>query len=102
MDNNKKSVLSKFRNANASPEVIGQDIMALERFSENTRHMIVCDVYTWNCPVGDKGQRIRIFLTDEGYQEALRSQDRGEMKIKKHACVSKGHLSYDKPEHGEI
>ena len=32
--------------------------------------MIVYEVLTWECPVGDKGERIRIFLTDEGYRQA--------------------------------
>ncbi len=102
MTSDKKSVIDTLRNAEASPKITGHDSMALERFAEDTRHMIVFDVLTWDCPVGDKGQRVRIFLTDEGYQQALRSQERGDMKIKKHACVSKGHLSFDKSERGEI
>lgn len=101
MNSNKKSVLDSLRNANTSKEVTGHDIMALERFMENTRHMIIFDVLTHECPVGDKGQRVRIFLSDEGYQKALRSQARCEMIIKKHARVSKGHLYYDKPNREE-
>jgi len=76
--------------------------MALERFAEDIRHMIVFDVLTWDCPVGDKDERIRIFLTDEGYQKALQSQERGEMKIRKHARIRGGHLFYDKLERKEI
>jgi len=102
MNSDKKSVLASIRNANPPPPITGQDIMALERFAEDTQHMIVFDVLTWECPVGDKGERIRIFLTDEGYQQALQSQERGEMKIKKHACVRGGHLFYDKLERNEI
>ncbi len=71
MNNDKKIVLDTLRNAEKVPEVAGQDIMALERFAEDTRHMIIFDVLTWECPVGDKGQRVRIFLTDEGYQNTL-------------------------------
>jgi hypothetical protein len=77
----------------------GQDFMALERFAEDTRHMIVFDVLTWDCPVGDKGQRVRIFLTDVGYTKALASEGRGEMKIVRHARVHKGDIFYDAPEH---
>jgi hypothetical protein len=79
--------------------ITGQDLMALERFAEDTRHMIVFDVLTWDCPVGDKGQRVRIFLTDEGYTKALASEGRGEMKIVRHARVRKGDIFYDAPEH---
>ncbi|MCL2580400.1 MAG: DUF5720 family protein [Oscillospiraceae bacterium] len=34
---------------------------AVERFAEDTRHMIVCDVISRDCPIGDKGRRMRIF-----------------------------------------
>jgi len=54
-----------------SKEITGQGIMDLQRFAEDTRHMIVFDVLEWECPVGDKGKRVRIFLTDEGYKKAL-------------------------------
>jgi hypothetical protein len=46
--------------------IVGQEVTALERFLEDTRHMIIFDVLTWDCPVGDKGERVRVFLTDEG------------------------------------
>ena len=79
-------------------KITDQELMALERFAEDTRHMIVFDVLTWDCPVGDKGERVRIFLTDEGYTKALESEGRGEMKIVRHARVRRGDISYDAPE----
>lgn len=79
-------------------EITGHELMALERFAEDTRHMIVFDVLTWECPVGDKGNRLRIFLTDEGYKQALESEGRGEMKIVRHARVRRGDIFYDAPE----
>ena len=79
-------------------EITGADIMDLQRFDEDTRHMIIFDVLTWDCPVGDKGERARIFLTDEGYTKALESEGRGEMKIVRHARVRKGDIFYDAPE----
>ena len=86
----------------AAPErgkkITGQDEMALERFAEDTRHMIIFDVITWDCPVGDMGERVRIFLTDEGYSQALQSQERGEMKIVRHARVRRGDIVYAAPE----
>lgn len=45
----------------------GHDILALERFMDDTRHMIIFDVLTWKSPVGDKGERLRLFLSDKGY-----------------------------------
>ena len=86
----------------AAPEcgkpIVGQDETAFERFAEDTRHMIIYDVLTWDCPVGDKGERVRIFLSDEGYKQAKESEGRGEMKIIRHARVRRGDLFYDAPE----
>ena len=72
--------------------------MDIARFMEETRHMIIYDVLEWGCPVGDKGERIRIYLSDAGYEKALESVGRGEMKIIKHAKVRRGNLIYDAPE----
>jgi hypothetical protein len=72
--------------------VYGHDLLALERFADTTRHMIEFDVLSWESPVGDKGRRERIFLTDEGYAKARESEKRGEIKIRKHARVIEGHL----------
>ena len=80
--------------------VHGHDLLALERFMDNTRHMIEFDVLKWEAPVGVKGTRERVFLSDEGYEKAQASEKRGEIKIRKHARVIEGHLIYDrKKEH---
>jgi hypothetical protein len=71
--------------------------MALERFGDDTRHMIVFDVLSHSSPVGDKGELMRLFLTDVGYQKAMDSQSREEIKILRHAKVSKGDIFYDRP-----
>ncbi len=42
----------------------GHDYMDLQRFAENTRHMIIFDVLTHDSPVGWKGERTRLFLSD--------------------------------------
>ena len=78
-------------------KITGADLMDLQRFAEDTRHMIIFDVLTWDCPVGDKGKRVRIFLTDEGYKQVLESKGRGEMKIVRHARVRRGDIFYDAP-----
>lgn len=46
-------------------------------------------------PIGDKGDRMRLFLTDEGYGKALKNQGNGHIKIGNHAKVSAGRLRYE-------
>ena len=65
----------------------GHDYMDLQRFAENTRHMIIFDVLTHDSPVGWKGERTRLFLSDIGYEKALDSQANGQIKILSHAKV---------------
>lgn len=90
-------LLDEARKKSGEPVLAGHDIMALERFGEDTRHMIVFDVLSHSSPVGDKGERMRLFLTDAGYQKAMVSQSREEIRILKHAKVSKGDVFYDRP-----
>lgn len=89
-------LIDEARIKSGEPTLAGHDIMALERFAEHTRHMIVFDVLSNSSPVGNKGERMRLFLNDAGYQKALESQSRGEMKMLKHAKVYKGDIFYDK------
>ena len=49
----------------------GHDYMDLARFDESTRHMIIFHVLTHDSPVGDKGDKMRLYLSDKGYQKAL-------------------------------
>ena len=51
--------------------------------------MVVFDVLSFESPVGYKGDKMRLFLTDEGYQKTLENQERGFIKIKNHAKVLK-------------
>ena len=76
----------------------GHDYMDLQRFAENTRHMIIFDVLTNYSPVGWKGERTRLFLSDIGYEKALDSQAKGQIKILSHAKVRNGDLFYDHKE----
>jgi hypothetical protein len=68
-------------------------------FFDTTRHMIEFDVLTHNSPVGDKGYKYRVFLSEEGYQKALSAQKHGDIRIFKHARVIEGHILYDKRKH---
>ena len=92
------SIKEQLQQPGQGKKITGADIMDIARFAEDTRHMIVFDVITWDCPVGDKGERVRIFLSDEGYTKALESEGRDEMKIVRHARVRKGDIFYDAPE----
>ena len=67
------SIKKQLTQPGISKEITGHDAMDIARFMEETRHMIIYDVLEWECPVGDKGERIRIFLSDEGYEKALES-----------------------------
>ena len=88
--------IAEARQRSGAEKLKGHDIMALERFDPEVKHMIVFDVLSGNAPVGDKGDKMRLFLTDAGYQKFLDSQERGEVKLKNHAKVSDGHLHYDR------
>ena len=76
--------------------ITGQSELAVERFMDDTRHMIIFDVLDHRSPIGNKGERLRLFLTDEGYVKAQAAQDRGYIRIKKHAAVIEGHILPDK------
>ena len=84
------------RQESGARKLKGRDIMALERFDPEVKHMIIFDVLSRESPIGDKGHRMRLFLTEAGYKKALESQDRSFIQILNHAKVSQGHLQYDR------
>ena len=84
------------RQESGAQKLEGHDIMALERFGPEVKHMIIFDVLSRESPIGDKGHRMRLFLTEAGYKKALESQDRSFIQILNHAKVSQGHLQYDR------
>ena len=88
-------MLAEARQKSGAQKLSGHDIMALERFDPATRHMIVFDVLTHDSPVGWKGEKMRLFLTDTGYSKALENQEKGHIKIRNHAKVLSGDLHYD-------
>ncbi|ANU49775.1 hypothetical protein ADH76_07670 [Enterocloster clostridioformis] len=52
-------------------------------------------VLTRDSPVGFKGDRMRLFLSDTGYQRAQENQEKGHIRILNHAKVIHGDLFYD-------
>ena len=77
-------------------ELKGHNILAVERFQDSTRWMIEFAVRKPRTPYGSPGDEVRLFLTEDGYQAALLSQQRREIKIKKCAHVIEGHVLYIK------
>ena len=69
----------------------------LERFWDNTRWMIEFSVLRPSTAYGSPGEEMRLFLTEDGYQAALQSQQRREIKIKRYARVIEGHILDFKP-----
>ncbi len=55
------------------PIMQGHGLSGKERFHLETRHMITLEVQK-QCFVGFKGERFRIFLSDEGCRNAKRSE----------------------------
>lgn len=92
-------LLDEARQQSGAPKLAGHDIMGLERFAPDTRHMIVFDVLTHDSPIGWKGEKCRAFLTDQGYQKSLNNEQLGHIKIRNHAKVVAGHLHYDRKGH---
>ena len=78
-------------------ELKGHNILAVERFWDNTRWKIEFRVQQPHAAYGSPGDEIRLFLTEDGYQAALASQQRREIKIKRYARVVEGHILDFKP-----
>ena len=62
-------------------ELKGHNILAVERFWDNTRWMIEFSVLRPSTAYGSPGDEMRLFLTEDGYQTALQSQQRREFRI---------------------
>ena len=90
-------LLAQARQSSGAEQLKGHDIMALERFDPEVRHMVIFDVLSGDSPVGDKGDRMRLFLTDVGYGKFKDRQEKGEIRIQNHAKAAPGgHLHYDR------
>ena len=91
-------LMERKRIQDGAKEYQGHTYMDLARFDDATKHMIIFDVLTHDSPVGWKGERTRLFLSDIGYEKALDSQAKGQIKILSHAKVRNGDLFYDHKE----
>ena len=77
-------------------ELKGHNILAVERFRDNTRWMIEFSVLRPGS-YGSPGDEVRLFLAEDGYQAALLCQQRRDIKIKRYARVIEGHILDFKP-----
>lgn len=91
-------LMEEMRLKAGAKEYAGHSFMDLNRFADDTRHMIIFDVLTTDSPIGWKGERTRLFLTEEGYKKLLDNEQKGHIKILNHAKVSHGNLHYDRKE----
>ncbi len=90
-------LLAEARQHSGAEQLKGHDIMELERFDPEVCHMVIFDVLSGDSLVGEKGDRMRLFLTDAGYRKFLDRQERGEIVIQNHARVAQGgRLRYDR------
>ena len=95
-EQNNNSIRQRLAVAKAQEQILqGHDLSGKERFRPETRHMIMVEVQK-QCFVGFKGERFRFYLSDEGYRNAKRSEQEGEIKIKSHAAVVAGKLYPDR------
>ena len=74
----------------------GHDLLAVERFKDATHHMIIFDILSRDTPYGEKGQRMRLFLTDSEYTQAQAAHKARTIKILRHAFIIEGHIVPDK------
>ncbi len=78
-------MLAEARQRSGAEQLKGHDIMALERFDPEVRHMVIFEVLSGDSFAGSKGDRVRLFLTDAGYQKFKGRQEQGEIRIENHA-----------------
>ena len=76
--------------------ITGDDLLAVERFRDDTSHMIEYLALT-DCSMGRSGQYIRRFLSEDGYAGALKAQQERNIRIRRHFRVIEGHILPDKP-----
>ena len=62
----------------------GHDLLAVERFRDDTRHMIEFEVLKDDNLIALRGETARLFLNERGYQRALH--------IISHALVIERHI----------
>ena len=91
-------LMEETRIMEGAQEYSGHEYLDLNRFAEDTRHMVIFDVLSDESVIGWKGERTRAYLTEAGYKNVLASQEKGYIRILSHARVNQGRLAYDSPD----
>ncbi len=76
--------------------ITGHDLLAVERFRDDTRHMAEFSILA-DCTLGHEGQYLRRFLNEDGYAQVLDAQRQGQVRVYKYAAVIEGHIMPPKP-----
>lgn len=77
----------------SAKELKGHNILALERFQDDTRWMIEFRVLRPSSPYGVPGDEMRLFLTEKEYREAVELERKRDIRIRTHAHVTEGHIT---------
>ena len=91
------SIKNELQRPGRGKHISGHGTAAPERYAPDTRHMVILNTikdYAGHKP----GGCVRLFLTDEGYNEVITADGQGNIKIIRHATVRMGELDYDAPE----
>ena len=70
----------------------GHDLLAVERFKDDTRHMAEFLILSIHCPLGRRGQYKRLFLTEDEYARMRSLERQGQLQIRRHAAIIEGHM----------
>jgi len=91
------SIKEQLQKPGRGKRIDGHGMTAPERYAPDTRHMVILNIIK-DYAGHTAGGRVRQFLTDEGYNEVVQTDGRGDVKIIRHARVRMGELFNDAPE----
>ena len=80
----------------------GHDLLAVERFKDDTRHMAEFLILSTHCPLGRRGQYKRLFLTEDEYARMRSLERQGQLQIRRHAAIIEGHILHRRMRSYEI
>ena len=75
----------------------GHDLLAVERFKDDTRHMRNFSSCPPTAPWGAEASTQRLFLTEDEYARMRSLERQGQLQIRRHATIIEGHILPDKP-----
>jgi len=87
------SIREDLRKARQIKPISGYDVLHEQRYAADTKHMIIFDVITKGSD-DNSGERVRAFVSDDGYERAERIEERGDISIIRRYKVRKGNITY--------